>query len=68
MPRWWAICAEIARRCINETTGRVEIPKSEAKLADDVLDWLAKKGQGQPATSEMREAVRYVCAALRPLQ
>jgi hypothetical protein len=67
-PRWWGICAEIARRCIDEKTGRVRIPKSEAALADDVLGWLEEHEQGEPSEREMREAVKYICAALRPLQ
>jgi hypothetical protein len=66
--RWFSICAEIARRCIDTKTGRVQVPKSENKLADGVLDWLAENEQGQPSTSEMREAVKRVCAALRTAQ
>jgi hypothetical protein len=66
--RWFSICAEIARRCIDAKTSRVQVPKSENKLADEVLDWLAENGQGQPATSEMREAVRRICASLRTMQ
>jgi len=66
--RWWGICAEIARRCIDEKTGRVAVPKSENKLADDVLDHLAEIGQGRPSPSEMRAAVKYICAALRKVQ
>jgi hypothetical protein len=65
--RWFSICAEIARRCITKT-GRVQVPKSENKLADEVLDWLAENEQGQPSASEMREAVKRVCAALRTAQ
>lgn len=66
--RWFAICAEIARRCIDEKTGRVAVPKSENKLADAMLDYLAEIGQGRPSTSEMRMAVKYICAALRKVQ
>src|SRR5262249_50883579 len=32
--RWWSICGEIAARCINPKTLRLEIPKSDAKLAN----------------------------------
>ena len=66
--RWWGICAEIARRCINEKTGLVAVPKSENKLAESVLGWLEENGQGQPSTSEMRAAVKHICAALRKAQ
>jgi hypothetical protein len=66
--RWWGICAEIALRCIDPKTGRVNVPESENKLAEDVLDWLVENEQGQPSASQMRDAVKYVCAALRPLQ
>src|SRR5262249_47766731 len=61
---WFSICGEIARRCINRA-GCVQVPKSEAQLADDVLDWLAQGGKDCPATSELREAVRRVCAPIR---
>jgi hypothetical protein len=66
--RWFGICAEIARRCVDPKTGRVQVPKSENKLAEDVLDWLAEIGEGQPSISEMREAVKRVCATLRMVQ
>ena len=65
---WHSIDGEIARRCIDPKSGRVQVPKSESKLADEVLDWLAENEQGQPSVSEMREAVKRVCAALRPAQ
>jgi hypothetical protein len=65
---WHAICAEIARRCINPKTGRVQVPKSENKLAEDMLTWLAESGKNCPATSEMRDAVKHICAALRTAQ
>ena len=42
---WHAIDAEIARRCIDPKTGRVQVPKSENKLADNVLDWLANSSK-----------------------
>lgn len=63
-----AICGEIARRCIDPTTGRVRMPKSELKLAEHVLLWCQNEYGKEPAESEVREAVKRVCAALRPLQ
>jgi hypothetical protein len=66
--RWFSICGEIARRCIDPKTGCVQVPKSEANLADNVLEWLEENAQGQPSVSEMREAVKRVCAALRTMQ
>jgi len=66
--RWFGICAEIARRCIDPKTGRVKVPQSENKLAEEVLTWLEENEQGQPSTSEMREAVKRVCAMLRTVQ
>jgi hypothetical protein len=65
---WFSICGEIARRCIDPRTGRVTVPKSENKLAEDLLKWLSEQGIDPPAPSEMREAVKRVCAALRPVQ
>jgi hypothetical protein len=65
---WHSIDGEIARRCIDPKTGRVRVPKNESALARDVLQWLEDQGLGQPADSEMREAVRRVCAALRTVQ
>jgi hypothetical protein len=65
---WHTIDGEIARRCIDPKTGRFMLPKSERKLAADVLDWLTARGEKCPSDSEMREAVRLVCAALRGAQ
>jgi hypothetical protein len=65
---WFSICGEIASRCVDPATGRVRLPKSENKLAEAVLDWLADSGQNSPAVSEMREAVKRVCARLREAQ
>jgi hypothetical protein len=62
---WLAICGEIARRCINPKTRLLEIPVSERKLAKDMLDWCQEKYEKEPAESEMREAVKAICAALR---
>jgi hypothetical protein len=62
---WHAIDGEIARRCINPKTGLLEIPENERKLARDMLDWCQEKYEKEPAESEMREAVKAICAALR---
>jgi hypothetical protein len=63
---WFAISAEIACRCIE--AGRVRVPENESKLADEILQRLEDQDLGQPAESEMREAVRRMCAALRTVQ
>jgi hypothetical protein len=65
---WHDIDGEIARRCINPKTGRVEVPKVEAKLVDAMLTWCQQKYDKAPVSSEMAEAVRRICAALRTLQ
>ena len=65
---WQAINAEIARCCIDQKTGRVKVPKSERKLAQAILKWCQDNNKKEPAESEMRDAVRAVCTALRPLQ
>ena len=62
---WHAIDGEIARRCINPKTRLLEIPKSERKLAADMLEWCQEKYEKEPAESEMRDAVKAICAALR---
>jgi hypothetical protein len=62
---WHAIDGEIARRCINPKTRLLEIPKSERKLAADMLEWCQQKYEKEPAESEMRDAVKAICAALR---
>ena len=65
---WQAIHAEIARRCIDPKTGRVAVPKKEYALVDEMRTWCKEQGWGAPAPSEMSEAVRRVCAALRTAQ
>jgi hypothetical protein len=65
---WFAICGEIARRCIDPKSGRVQVPKNESALADDVLEWCRVEHDREPANSEMREAVRRMCAALSAAQ
>jgi hypothetical protein len=65
---WFAICGEIARRCVDPKTGRVRVPENESQLARYVLQWCEDQDLGQPADSEMRKAVRRMCAALRTVQ
>jgi hypothetical protein len=62
---WIAIAGEIAARCINPKTQLLKIPKSERKLAADMLGWCQEKYGKEPAESEMRDAVKEICAALR---
>ena len=62
---WHAIDGEIARRSHRSQDRLLEIPKSERKLAADMLDWCQEKYEKEPAESEMRDAVKAICAALR---
>jgi hypothetical protein len=61
----FAIAGEIARRCIDPKTRVLRLPKSERRLAKDVLEWCQEKHNKEPAESGMREAVKAICAALR---
>jgi hypothetical protein len=65
---WHSIDGEIARRCIDSKTGRVAVPQKESALAGDMRTWCKEKGWAVPAISEMSEAVRRICAALRTVQ
>jgi hypothetical protein len=65
---WHSIDGEIARRCIDPKTGRVEVPKKENALVAEMRKWCEEQGWAVPATSEMSEAVRRICAALRKAQ
>jgi hypothetical protein len=65
---WFLICGEIARRCIDPKTGGVQVPQKESALADEILQWLENQDLAQTAKSDMREAVKCVCAALRNVQ
>lgn len=65
---WHSIAGEIARRCIDPKTGRVRVPKNESALARSVNQWLEDRDLGQTAESDMREAVKRICAALRTVQ
>jgi hypothetical protein len=62
---WFAICGEIARRCIDQQTRQLTIPKSENKLAEETLRWYYDSTDRRPAESEMRLAVKAVVDALR---
>jgi hypothetical protein len=64
---WFEICGEIARRCIDSKTQRVEVPTNEAKLGEAILQWCSDTLEREPAESEVREAVRIICAALRKI-
>jgi hypothetical protein len=65
---WHSIDGEIARRCIDPKTGHVEVPKKENALVAEMRKWCEEQGWAAPATSEMSEAVRRICAALRKAQ
>jgi hypothetical protein len=67
--KWHDIDGEIARRCVDPKTGRVRVPHNERRLAAAMLEWCQNKyGYGrEPVESEMREAVKRMCAALRSL-
>jgi hypothetical protein len=62
---WHSICGEIACRCVDPKTKRVQVPKNESRLAQAMLQWCQDNYGLEPAESEMREAVRRVCATLR---
>jgi hypothetical protein len=64
---WFEICGEIARRCIDPKTQRVEVPTNETKLREAILQWCSDTLEREPADSEVREAVRIICAALRKI-
>jgi hypothetical protein len=65
---WLAIAGEIARRCVDPKTGRVAVPKKESALVAEMCTWCNEQGWAVPATSEMSEAVRCICAPLRTVQ
>jgi hypothetical protein len=62
---WHDICGQIARRCIDPKTRRVQVPKSETKLVADMLDWCRTQYDEEPPRSDMHEAVKRICAPLR---
>ena len=62
---WHSIDGEIAARCIDPKPKRLDIPASERDLAKGMLQWCSDTYEREPAMSEMREAVKRVCARLR---
>jgi len=44
------------------------VPEKENALVNKMLYWLDDQNIARPAASEMAEAVRRVCAALRKVQ
>ena len=65
---WASIKREIAQRCIDKKTGRVQVPvpDNEGKLAKAILDWCGTKFDEIPSDPAMRAAVKEICAMLRP--
>ena len=65
---WASIKREIAQRCIDKKTGRVQVPvpDNEGKLAKAMLDWCGTKFDEIPSDPAMRAAVKEICAMLRP--
>lgn len=61
---WVKISAEIARRCL-DPSGRAVVPKNESRLVEGVLQWCGDTFGFAPTDSDMRDAVRTVCATLR---
>jgi hypothetical protein len=43
------------------------VPKNESKLVEAILQWCVDTDRPQPAVSEVREAVRIICARLRKI-
>jgi hypothetical protein len=64
---WAEIHAEIAAYCIDPKTRHVVVPKTESKVAERVLQWCVNTDRPQPSVSEVREAVRIICARLREI-
>ena len=65
---WMSICGEIAARCINPRDGRLVVPVKDSAIVASMRIWFLDKNLAVPATSEMSEAVRRVCAPLREVQ
>jgi hypothetical protein len=65
---WASIKREIAQRCIDKKTGRMQVPvpDNEGKLAKALLDWCGTKFDEIPSDPAMRAAVKEICAMLRP--
>jgi hypothetical protein len=65
---WMSICGEIAARCINPRDGRLVVPVKDSAIVASMRIWFLDKNLAVPATTEMSEAVRRVCAPLREVQ
>src|SRR5262249_34638403 len=65
---WMSICGEIAARCINPRDGRLVVPVKDSAIVASMRIWFLDKNLAVPATTEMSEAVRLVCAPLREVQ
>jgi hypothetical protein len=61
---WLAIAGEIARRC-HDKSGHLSVPDKESDLLNDMLRWCSDHLGKEPSLTEMKEAVRRICAALR---
>jgi hypothetical protein len=61
---WLAIAGEIARRC-HDKSGHLSVPDKESDLVNDMLQWCSDNLGKEPSLTEMKEAVRHICAALR---
>jgi len=59
---WFAIWSEILRRCL------IALPKSENKLAEAVAVWYEEKYKRSVSVTEVRAAVKGICAALKENQ
>jgi hypothetical protein len=59
---WFAIWSEILRRCL------IALPKSENKLAEAVAVWYEDKYKRSVSVTEVRAAVKGICAALKENQ
>jgi hypothetical protein len=64
---WGQIYGEIARRCV-DPQGRLKVPKSANGLAAELEGWCETTLGKIPSNTELREAVKHIFDALRPLQ
>ena len=60
---WLAIAGEIARRC-HDKSGHLSVPDKESDLVNDMLQWCSDHLGKEPSLTEMKEAVKRICAAL----
>jgi hypothetical protein len=64
---WFKICAEIARRCIDDR-GRVSVPKNVRQFVGNLEPWCEEHLEKVPAESALREAASTIFEALRSRQ